>query len=204
MKSLKETLSTYFTGFRAAVTTTLSAPPARIAFIGFIWAYLLRLSGRVDRLVTRWQNGTLPRPRAPRPPRAPDPDRAPRPAPQFRLPRGRMWLIRQIQGTAFAGSQLRHLLATDERMQAFLEAAPQAGRMLAPLFRMLGVDPEKPYGVPLVKPPASPPPEPAPAPAPCAPPTCAPPTCAPPAPAASPLAPAAAPPADPPLVFSSP
>jgi hypothetical protein len=38
------------------------------------------------------------------------------------------------------GSQLRHLL-TDAECAAFLEAVPQAGRILRPLLRMLSIDP---------------------------------------------------------------
>jgi hypothetical protein len=71
-----------------------------------------------------------------------------------------MWLIRSIQGTAFAGSQLRHLIATSAELHEFLEAAPQGRRLLNPLLRMLGIDFDKPYGVPLVKPLGEPKPEP--------------------------------------------
>jgi hypothetical protein len=58
-----------------------------------------------------------------------------------------MWLVRQVQKSAAFGSQLRHLLATDPEIPAFLEACPQAGRILRPLCRALGFNPEAPYGV---------------------------------------------------------
>ena len=163
MRSLKETFSLYFHGLKAAVAPTLSMPKERFAFVAAVWHYIFRLSGRLDRLVTRWQNGTLPKPRAPHPaaPQAPASHSiAPRPGrnratppaqPKFRLPGGHMWLLRSIQGTAFAGSQLSHLLAHDPQMQAFLEAAPQARRLINPLCRMFGFDIDKPTGVPVVK-----------------------------------------------------
>jgi hypothetical protein len=74
-----------------------------------------------------------------------------------------MWLIRRIQGTAFAGSQLAHLIATSAELHAFLEAAPQGRRLLNPLCRALGIDFDRPTGVLLPKPRATPEPKPEPA-----------------------------------------
>ena len=88
---------------------------------------------------------------------------APEPPKKRHLPQGRMWLIKYMQETAFAGSQLRHLIATTPELHEFLKAAPQARRLLNPLCRMLGVNFDAPYGVPLVfappEAPAPPPPE---------------------------------------------
>ena len=52
-------------------------------------------------------------------------------------------------------SQLRHLLR-DAEFAAFLAAAPQAGRLLRPLCRMLGIgpDPDIPVGL-FQRPPAA-------------------------------------------------
>ena len=155
MKDLKETLSIYFHGLKAAVAPTLSMPKERFAFVAAVWHYIFRLSGRLDRLIARWKNGTLPKPGVARPGRA----RAARKTPKLHLPRGHMWLIRRIQGTAFAGSQLAHLIATSAELHEFLEAAPQGRRLLNPLCRALGIDFDKPTGVALPKPTAKPKPE---------------------------------------------
>jgi len=174
MRSLKETLSTYFHGLKAAVAPTLSMPKERFAFVAAVWHYIFRLSGRLDRLITRWKNGTLPKPRPPASPHRASPHpAAPQPAspnpdstcatpvgkPRFRLPGNYKWLLHRIQGTAFAGSQLAHLIATSAELHEFLEAAPQGRRLLNPLCRALGVDFDKPTGVVLPKPQAEPKPE---------------------------------------------
>jgi len=168
MIALKDLLALYFHGLKAAVAPTLSMPKERFAFVAAVWHYIFRLSGRLDRLIARWKNGTLPKPRPPQPqaplPLLPEPGltpATPRRKPAFRLPSRHMWLIRSIQGTAFAGSQLAHLIATNAELHAFLEAAPQGRRLLNPLCRMLGVDFDKPTGVLLPKPQAPPEPKPA-------------------------------------------
>ncbi len=157
MRMLKETLSTYFHGLKAAVAPSMSMAKDHFAFVAAVWHYIFRLSGRLDRLITRWKNGTLPKPRAPRPGRT---RTAPRAKPAFRLPSSHKWLIHRIQGTAFAGSQLAHLIATSAELHEFLEAAPQGRRLLNPLCRALGIDFDKPTGVALPKPTAAPKPEP--------------------------------------------
>jgi len=169
MIALKDLLALYFHGLKAAVAPTLSMPKERFAFVAAVWHYIFRLSGRLDRLITRWKNGTLPKQRLPkpRPPGSSRPDRtcaASAGKPVFRLPSGHKWLIRRIQGSAFAGSQLAHLIATNAELHAFLEAAPQGRRLLNPLCRALGIDFDRPTGVLLPKPRAALSPEPASAP----------------------------------------
>ncbi len=101
-----------------------------------LWGALRRLSGRLESLAARVQAGRLP---AARPAsRTPRPDR-PRP-PRPRLPAGFAWLVRQAPETAPYGAQLQALL-DDPDLAALLQAAPQAGRLLRPLCRMLGVRP---------------------------------------------------------------
>jgi len=93
-------------------------------------------------LVARLAAGTLPaeRPAAPRPLRT-RPARV-APADALRLPRGYYWLIRLLPYEAAGyGSQLQALLAEPE-MAALLAAAPQAGRILRPLCRLLAITPE--------------------------------------------------------------
>jgi len=123
----------------------------RMDFLSFLWLHLHRLNNRFQRLYTRWKNGTLPKPGAPRPGRT----REPRPAPPIRLPpirlpSGRLWLLKDTQRTAIGASLLRHWLATTPELREFLEAVPRARQMLKPLCHGLGIDIDKPYGVPLV------------------------------------------------------
>jgi hypothetical protein len=126
-----------------------------------VWRYLLGLSGRLERLILRWKAGTLPRPRAPRPAGASTQARdreAPRTPPCFPLPRGREWLPRHLPGSGIGvfGGQLRHLLANNAEMRAFLEASPQARRLLAPLCRAFGIDMNNPLVIPPARPAARP------------------------------------------------
>ena len=59
----------------------------------------------------------------------------------MKFPTGRGWLSRKLGYEVVAfGSQLTHLL-TEAECSAFLEACPQAGRVLRPLLRMLTFDP---------------------------------------------------------------
>jgi hypothetical protein len=144
----------------------------RREFLSFLWLHLHTLNNRFAALYARWKNGTLPKPRPLPAPGAPRPAgvRKPRPAPPIRLPTirlpsGRLWLLKDTQTTAAAGSLLRHLIATNPELQEFMQAAPQVRRLLQPLCHALGIDIDKPYGVPLVTahadPPADPPAEPA-------------------------------------------
>ena len=104
---------------------------------------LCRIGQQFSRLAARFAAGTLrpPRPYVPRPRRAAAPHAEPPPprrlAPDA-LPRGRAWLVRAVRSTSVCGSQLAHLVANDPEMIALLQAAPQARRLLRPLFRMLG------------------------------------------------------------------
>jgi len=114
-------------------------PPARLPKLndevwGLVWNRLGRLAARFQRLFDRWRTNTLPArplPRATRP--------APATAPQHpRLPRQIGWLNQRIPESAPPSGQLEAALH-DPDMRAFVEAAPQAGRLLRPLCRALGV-----------------------------------------------------------------
>ncbi len=118
--------------------------PAVGPLISLLWNRLSRLTRRFDALVARLDAG---RPAATyrkrtRPARAaPDPG-------ALRLPRERFWLIRLLPHQAAAyGSQLQALLA-DPQTAALLAAAPEAGRILRPLCRLLGVHPEGALALP--------------------------------------------------------
>ena len=113
-----------------------------------LWTRLARLTARFDALVARLTAGHLPaeRPAAPARPRTRSARKAP--AAGLRLPRGRAWLIRLLPGEAASyGCQLQALLA-DLQMAALLAAAPEAGRILRPLCRLLAIAPEGSLALP--------------------------------------------------------
>ena len=155
MRTLRDRFSIYFHGLKAAVASNASMPRPRIAFLEGVWRYLLSLSFRLDLLVKKWQDGTLRKPRppslAPRPAR-PRASQNPRPAPAYRLPRGHQWLLRRVLAAGPFGGQLRHLLANDADLRAFLKAAPQARRLLNPLCGMFGLTLPAPPAVDSVPP----------------------------------------------------
>jgi len=128
-----------------------------------------RLTARFDALVARLTAG---HPAAPARQRTRPASTAPArkaPAAILRLPRSQAWLIRLLPGEAASyGCQLQALLA-DPAMAALLAAAPEAGRILRPLCRLLAIAPEgllalpSTAGKPAPKPrPAKPAPPPAP------------------------------------------
>ena len=105
--------------------------PMRVTSVIPLCNYIGRTTRRLARLMAR-----LP---APTPPRAPRPGRSGGPAP-IRLPTTKGWLIADLKYEAanFA-SQLNHLLNRPESV-ALLAHFPQAGRILRPICRMLGLD----------------------------------------------------------------
>jgi len=149
MRTVAESFSLLMLGLKAVIAEVAAPDRSRTAFLVFVWGRLSHMVVRFEKLYARWRAGTLPKARGPRPPRTPreEDDAKPRAKPLFHLPGGRMWLVRHVQKSAAFGSQLRHLLATDPEIPAFLEACPQAGRILRPLCRALGFSPEAPYGV---------------------------------------------------------
>ena len=151
-------------GLRGVIAPVASRDKARAAFFMFIYNRIGQAALRFEKLVARWKAGTLPRrrPRAPRPARPGAPPRKPLP---FYIPRGRAWLHRalhhyQVDGVRLVNgcrSQFLHTIASAE-MREFLEAAPQARRILNPFCRMLGMNLDAPLGVPLPPAPPAPPP----------------------------------------------
>jgi len=148
MRTVAESFSLLMLGLKAVIAEVAAPDRSRTAFLVFVWGRLSHMVVRFEKLYARWKAGTLPKARGPRPPRTPrEEDNAkPRAKPPFHLPGGRMWLVRHVQKSAAFASQLRHLLATDPEIPAFLEACPQAGRILRPLCQALGVNPAAPYG----------------------------------------------------------
>ena len=117
-------------------------PAARpVATWNLLCARLGRIATRVQMLFDRWRAGTLPTTRPSRAGRPYTPSTAPR------LPTTRAWVVAQIPGSANFGTQLEALLA-DPDFPPFLAAAPQAGRLLRPLCRMLGTPMPPPLALP--------------------------------------------------------
>ncbi len=96
---------------------------------------LARLAKRFRALAARVAAGaSTPRPSRPAKPR-PDKPRLAKPS----LPTGRGWITLRIEAAAPCGGEL-HMLLQEPELPALVRAAPQAGRLLRPLCRALGVD----------------------------------------------------------------
>jgi hypothetical protein len=108
-----------------------------------VWGRLRRMSRRFAALAARMEAGRL---KPPRPAvQNPDPGktRPPRPPPPWPpVPGTPGWLLHYVQLEAAATANLiRHMLEHDPEMRALLEAAPQLGRILRPLLRMVSPAP---------------------------------------------------------------
>jgi hypothetical protein len=111
-------------------------PPLPEPVWTLLWRRLGRLAERFTTLYARWQSNTLPRRRPPRPGRVPSATATPRP----RLPAANGWVNHRIPESAPPSGLLDALLRQQEpELRAFLAAAPQAGRLLRPLCRALGI-----------------------------------------------------------------
>lgn len=100
---------------------------------------LNRMAQRITRLAVRVAAGTLrpPRRRPAAPRRAATAGTLPE---RVKLPRRRMWLVRLVPEAAVGANYLQILL-DDPEMVALIQAAPQIGRTLRPLWHMLSPDP---------------------------------------------------------------
>ena len=130
METLATLLTAVLKGMRLALGPYVNA--AQTPVLRLAYDRIARVATRFQALFTRWQTNTLPTPRT-RP--AQSRQRAPKPY----FPAGRAWLAgstdHHVRGRA---SQLEHLLSHPD-MPKFLAAAPQAGRILRPLCKMLGI-----------------------------------------------------------------
>ncbi len=132
--------------YRVMIGATLyeatTAPAARPALPDETWILLThrlaRLAQRFRALFARYQAGTPP---AQHPSRAglrrqrtPD-GRTPEP----RLPTARGWIGARIPDAAPCAGTIEYLLHNEPQMREFVSTTPQAGRLLRPLARMLGV-----------------------------------------------------------------
>jgi hypothetical protein len=129
-------------GLRKAAAARAGRDQAVAPLVALLWARLARLTARFDALVARLAAG---RPAAPHRQRT-RPARA-APAGTGRLPRSHARLIRLLPGEAASyGCQLQAMLA-DPQTAALLAAAPEAGRILRPLCRLLMITPEGPLAL---------------------------------------------------------
>jgi hypothetical protein len=133
---LAQTFGLIIGGLRRAIAARITTDRSLGPLISLICGQLERMANRFAALVARVEAGTLRPPRR-RPARPTPPGEGPLPERPPSLPRKYAWLIRLVpyEAAGFA-SQLQHQLATPE-MQALIEAAPQAGRILRPLCRLL-------------------------------------------------------------------
>ena len=127
-------LTNILLALEAAIAPHIGRMSLRAPMLHLLCAYLLRTVERLTALHARWESGTLPRPR---PARA-RPARPHQAANRPRLPATPAWIVHAVgfRAANFA-SQLTHLLARPD-LAEFLAAAPQAGRLLRPIARMLG------------------------------------------------------------------
>jgi hypothetical protein len=134
---LAETFGLIIGGLCKAAAVRMCADPSVRPPLLLIHAWLKRLVQRFAALIARVEAGTL---RPPRPGRHRAPAKNPPGKPRPRWPQNFAWLIKMLPYEAACfGSQLQHQFSQPE-MMALLEAAPQAGRLLRPLCRMLAVE----------------------------------------------------------------
>ena len=125
--------ATVLTNLRAAIAVVAARDRALTALLVLVWGRLSRMAVRLERLMARWQAGTLPGPRKARAARGHTPrERA-------RFPNAPAWLIAHVLEARQFAAQVRYRLA-DPELAAFVAAVPQAGRILRPLLHMLGID----------------------------------------------------------------
>ena len=105
-----------------------------------VWGRIARMRTRLERLIALWRAGMAPPPRTSR---AGEVRASIRQKSVF--PTSPAWLVGAVREAGAFGSQLEHLLSQAECV-AFLAAVPQAGRILRPLCRRLGVGGRRPEG----------------------------------------------------------
>ena len=137
--ALGQALTTIVTGLRLA----LRLAAARVPALGPLLLLLVhnrlgRMVQRLDRLAQLWQAGTLPKPRPTRPAQANQAEPRPQSPQRPYLPAGQAWLIRLAQPTVHYISHVELFLAQPDT-KALIQATPEAGRILRPLCRMLGI-----------------------------------------------------------------
>jgi hypothetical protein len=122
------------TRLQAAIAVVAARERTLTVLLGAVWGRIGRIATRLERLIALWRAGKLPGPRAARGPVAGAVGGKPRSA----LPTTPAWLLVAMREAAPFAAGLESMLSEAE-CAAFLEAVPQARRLLRPLCRMLGV-----------------------------------------------------------------
>ena len=140
--SLSHRLGLTLAGLCEALAARMAKDRDAVLLLFMAWTRLRRFVFRFEALLADFRAGRLSAAPSPRGggdnlPQLPGLAGLPQPS----LPRAFGWLLRLApESAAFAG-QVEYLLA-DPEMKALLAGSPQAGRMLGPLCRMLGIRPE--------------------------------------------------------------
>ena len=138
--SLSQRLTLVVQALRAAIAAHAARDRATVALAWLVWPYLNRLAARFTALAARVSAGkgvVAPTTRLRAAAEGPH-LQVPRPRPPG-LPQGFAWLARLAPSILPLRSQVCHLLG-DPELAALLAATPQAGRILRPLCRMLGIE----------------------------------------------------------------
>ena len=122
-----------FTGLQAAIAVVAARERHLTVLLVVVWGRIGRIRTRLERLIALWRAGMLPKPRKSRAGGTRLGGRG-----KSALPAVPAWLLVAVREAAPFGARLEHLLSEAECV-AFLAAVPQAGRILRPLCRMLGV-----------------------------------------------------------------
>ena len=125
--------SLLLTNLQAAIAVVAARERALTVLLVAVWGRIGRMRVRLERLVARWRAGTLPTPRKSRAGEVRTSVQVP-----SGIPRTPAWLLAAVREAGAVRGQLEHLLSEAE-CAAFIAAVPQAGRILRPLCRMLGI-----------------------------------------------------------------
>jgi len=150
-RSVAASLKLILDGLQAAIAARIQDYPFTAEMVVFLWKRVNTVKNRFLALAALIEAGKSPRGRGSKPPKPrarkrPDTIRPPGINWRKWLPMGRFawlcWLMQSLPnrfGAAQFAEPLRHLLGEPE-MRTLLAATPKAGRLLAPLCFMLGIE----------------------------------------------------------------
>ena len=125
--------SIVLTHLQAAIAVVSARERHLTLLLVAVWGRIGRMRVRLERLIARWRAGTV---LAPRKSRAGEVRISVR-VPSI-IPRTPAWLLVAVREAGSARAMLAQLL-TEAEYGEFIAAVPQAGRILRPLCRMLGI-----------------------------------------------------------------
>ena len=126
--------SILLTHLQVAVAVVAARDRCLTALLVAVWGRIGRMRTRLERLIALWRAGILPTPRKSR---AGEVHISSVRTPSI-IPTTPAWLLVAVREAGPTRAQLEHLLSDAEWVE-FLAAVPQAGRILRPLCRMLGI-----------------------------------------------------------------